>query len=293
VKPENIFLARGSSGGIVPKLLDFGVSKAREEDVYATSSGQLLGTPAYMSPEQALGETDIDHRTDLWSLGVVLYEMLSGKHPFHAPNYQALLPRIAEAPHAPLDPEIPASLRRIVDRCLAKDRADRFQTADALGEALEAALSGIEHRDSDGGLLVERRAGASIAPGPMRAPHGTLSPSIHPVHAPVRGRTLLGAAVAAAAVVVIAALAFQSLRRGATPSAAAGAVESAAAASPSIAPPATVAPTAAPPIVIELPEVADPPEPPPASAASAKVSPPRSGSPRRPHPITRVNTAGF
>src|SRR5262245_59490911 len=71
VKPENVFLSRGPSGGFVPKLLDFGVSKARHEsDALATASGQLFGTPAYMSPEQALGELDVDHRTDIWSLGV-------------------------------------------------------------------------------------------------------------------------------------------------------------------------------------------------------------------------------
>jgi serine/threonine-protein kinase len=164
IKPENIFLSRGPAGGVVPKLLDFGISKHLEDDARGEPSAHPIGTPAYMSPEQALGQLDVDRRTDIWSLGVVLHEMLSGKHPFVAPNYQALMTRIAEEPFAPLDASVPGPVRAIVARCLEKDPARRFQSATELGVALERAL------DSLGGagtreLVIERtRALPSLRP---------------------------------------------------------------------------------------------------------------------------------
>jgi eukaryotic-like serine/threonine-protein kinase len=170
IKPENIFLARGPEGGIVPKLLDFGISKQQAEDPAASTNGQPIGTPAYMSPEQALGELDIDKRTDIWSLGVVLYEVLSGKHPFVAPNYQALMTRIAEEPFAPLD-AVPTAVRAIVERCLEKNPGARFEDADALGRALEDALSELS-QVAEGGIVIERlRALPSLRPSrPTQTP---------------------------------------------------------------------------------------------------------------------------
>ena len=96
-----------------------------------------------MSPEQALGQDDTDHRTDLWSLGVVLYEMMSGRRPFTAESYPALLPLIIEAPHPPLPASVPVEARTVVAGCLAKDRADRYPSADALLEAIERALAAL------------------------------------------------------------------------------------------------------------------------------------------------------
>ncbi len=152
IKPENIFLARSPTGTILPKLLDFGISK-EWNDSLATQQGTLTGTPAYMSPEQANGETTLDPRTDIWSLGVVLYEMLTNRHPFVEPNYQALMSAIAERPHMPLPTSVPPALRRVIDRCLAKRPDDRF----ANGEDLASALGVIEPRDR-----------ASISSHPLR-----------------------------------------------------------------------------------------------------------------------------
>ncbi len=135
VKPENIFLARSPTGNVVPKLLDFGISK-EWDDSLATQQGTLTGTPAYMSPEQANGETKLEPRTDIWSLGVVLYEMLMGKHPFVEQNYQALMTAIAERPHVPLDASVPAAVCRIVNRCLDKHPKDRYSSCEELTAAL-------------------------------------------------------------------------------------------------------------------------------------------------------------
>ncbi len=139
VKPENIFLARSATGSIVPKLLDFGISK-EWNDTLSTQNGPLTGTPAYMSPEQANGETTLDPRTDIWSLGVVLYEMVTGKHPFVESNYQALMRAIAEAPHIPLAGGVPQRIRNVVECCLSKRPRDRYQTGKDLADALLATV---------------------------------------------------------------------------------------------------------------------------------------------------------
>lgn len=140
VKPENIFLAKNPAGGVVPKLLDFGISKERND--ITTQQRALTGTPAYMSPEQANGETQLDPRTDIWSLGVVLYEMLTGMHPFVEPNYQALMTAIAERPYRPIEKNIPLDICRIVDRCLAKRPEDRFANCTQLAAALATIQAG-------------------------------------------------------------------------------------------------------------------------------------------------------
>ncbi|MBK9258830.1 MAG: protein kinase [Polyangiaceae bacterium] len=151
VKPENIFLARSPTGSTIPKLLDFGISK-EQHDSLATHQGALTGTPAYMSPEQANGDTNLDPRTDIWSLGVVLYEMLTGKHPFVEQNYPSLMVAIAERPHEPLERAVPDAIRRIVDTCLAKRPSDRYSSSDALLDALvSVGNAGAKHSPGDRG----------------------------------------------------------------------------------------------------------------------------------------------
>jgi eukaryotic-like serine/threonine-protein kinase len=176
LKPENVFLAHGPSGGVVPKLLDFGVSSAR--GVTTLHRGRQFGTPAYLSPEQALGESTVDHRSDVWALGIVLYEMLTGHLPFAAASYPALLPLIIEAPTPPLPPSIPAEVRTVVAGCLAKDRGDRYPTADALLEAIDrahAALPAGEPGSTRSGFFVETGRGVTasvLAPDLVRGGSG-------------------------------------------------------------------------------------------------------------------------
>lgn len=150
LKPANVFFALDDRGDVIPKILDFGVSKATgtgtEDDLVLTSTGAVLGSPAYMSPEQARGDTDVDSRSDVWSLGVILYESLTGKIPFDAPNYNALMVEIITQPHRPVAevaPGVPADLSLIVDQALAKERADRVGTARELADRLEAVAARI------------------------------------------------------------------------------------------------------------------------------------------------------
>ncbi len=177
IKPANIFLANDPRGGVVPKLLDFGVSSAR--GVTTLKRGGVVGTPAYMSPEQALGQDDVDHRTDLWSLGVVLYEMMSGRRPFTADSYPALLPLIIEAPHPALPASVPAEARTVVAGCLAKDRADRYPSADALLEALRRARAALPAEDGIStwsGFFVTTGGQTGRPPPPTRTADPARSP---------------------------------------------------------------------------------------------------------------------
>jgi serine/threonine-protein kinase len=138
VKPENIFLSRDASQRLQPKLLDFGIARFVETDQKLTLDGTLLGTPDYMSPEQARGESNVDHRTDIWSLCIVLFELLTGTTPFAADNYNALLWAIIhEDARSTIDYGAgDAALWAILERGLTKDRTQRWNSMRELGEAL-------------------------------------------------------------------------------------------------------------------------------------------------------------
>jgi len=134
IKPANIMVA----GDGVAKIMDFGIAKLASQATI-TRAGSSLGTVAYMSPEQASGSA-VDHRTDIWSLGVLLYEMLTGHRPFAGEYDQAVIYSILnETPESPavLRREIPAGLERIVMRALAKEAGGRFQSAGEMRAALE------------------------------------------------------------------------------------------------------------------------------------------------------------
>ncbi|WP_437591016.1 serine/threonine-protein kinase [Sorangium sp. So ce1000] len=143
IKPENIVMAMVPGEGIVPKIVDFGISQLTGAGDVITIDGQLLGTPSYMSPEQALGKRTIDARADLWAVGVMLYEALSGGQPFTGGNHHAVLRRILDTEPAPLPSSIPQRLRKIVGRCLEKDPARRYPDAASLRADLQAVLDDL------------------------------------------------------------------------------------------------------------------------------------------------------
>ncbi len=140
IKPDNILL-EGTRGRVI--VTDFGIAKAMSGTSGATltSAGMAIGTPSYMSPEQAAGERDIDGRSDIYSLGVVAYQMLSGELPFNAPTVAGILMKHITEP-APLlhekYPDVAEDLSLAVARCLEKDPTNRWPSADALRRALES-----------------------------------------------------------------------------------------------------------------------------------------------------------
>jgi eukaryotic-like serine/threonine-protein kinase len=144
LKPDNVFIVQDEAT-IQPKLVDFGIVKVQvaEGESQLTQDGVVLGSPDYMSPEQARGEDDVDHLTDVWALCVVLYEAISGSPPFKGSNYNALLRQIVEATPITLrelslaDDELSA----IVSRGLSKERRLRYGSMGELGRALATWLA--------------------------------------------------------------------------------------------------------------------------------------------------------
>jgi serine/threonine-protein kinase len=151
LKPENIMVVRSASGGMLQtvKVLDFGLSKLvdRPLDASLTEVGRVMGTPLYMSPEQVSGDT-VDHRTDIYAAGLILYEMLSGKTPFSGKTLQEILGKhLKELPPSVVEsnPDLRVSedVDAVLVRALEKDRADRFQSAEEMMTALrECRLDG-------------------------------------------------------------------------------------------------------------------------------------------------------
>jgi len=149
VKPDNVFLLRRRDRDFV-KVVDFGISKAmRPEDESGqsprlTQTGMVLGTPLYMSPEQAKGDENLDHRIDVYALGVILYEMVTGEVPFRGNNYLSILSQVInEEPHAPRDlrPDLSVELEAVIMKALAKDRDDRYQSTEELAEDLSVLMT--------------------------------------------------------------------------------------------------------------------------------------------------------
>jgi eukaryotic-like serine/threonine-protein kinase len=140
LKPGNLFLANRTSGAPVVKVLDFGLSKfanAGEENV--TSESSILGSPLYMSPEQLMSARTADARSDIWSLGVVLYELVTAHSPFQYERIAGLVAAILQKPPQPMDEwraDVPRDLQAVVGRCLEKDPTKRFANVAHLAKAL-------------------------------------------------------------------------------------------------------------------------------------------------------------
>ena len=178
IKPENIFVQDGSFGHRIPKLLDFGIAKASMQSTL-TKAGSVMGTLGYMPPEQLAGAKDVDRRADIWSIGIVLYELVAGAHPFAADSYVEALDKIMRRDARPLHdivPDCPKGFSDIVSKTLRKNRQDRPDSMLAvLGDLLRWS-----HNEPDGHLqsLFSRHrlsVPASIEQK-LRAPVGSVVP---------------------------------------------------------------------------------------------------------------------
>jgi eukaryotic-like serine/threonine-protein kinase len=166
LKPANLFLARRTDGSVRVKLLDFGISKLAPQagglDVGMTSTQALMGSPLYMSPEQLRSSKNVDRRADLWSMGVILYEMLGGQAPFVADTLPEVCARIMAEPPPPLSMGSLTAMESVVMRCLEKDPSKRFADAGALAAALAPLGSPESRAIADRISRVVRSSGSSV-----------------------------------------------------------------------------------------------------------------------------------
>ncbi len=150
LKPDNVYVTP-SSGGPVVKLLDFGIAKLRESNEFQrglTRPGALMGTPEYMAPEQLYAAERVDHRADLYSLGAMLYEMLTGQRPAYGDDAAQIISQVAAGRIKPItdhDASLPANLAEVVRRALLPDKAQRFQSASEMRMALARCAGQLSH----------------------------------------------------------------------------------------------------------------------------------------------------
>jgi eukaryotic-like serine/threonine-protein kinase len=277
LKPDNIFLCRNEDGSIWgPKVLDFGISKVNDTTSPSlTQSGTTLGTPHYMSPEQIRGLSDTDFRTDIYALGVILYEALSGSVPFDGESYGAIAIDIATASPTPLmhlRSDLPGATGDIVAKAMARSPSERFQSADELASALASLASTQGARTGSAPVL------ATFARPVVAAPVAESGLRPVPVPEPKKSSMVLWIGLAAALVVALVAVALVIFALGSdeAPAAtiAAPTVPLAPSVAPAVTPPPAVVPAAveaAPAVPVPVAAVADP-------APVAEAQPVEAGS---------------
>ncbi len=226
LKPENIFLVKEDDAELV-KVLDFGIAKDKKSIAdpmsAGTRTGTIMGTPAYMSPEQAQGNKTVDARSDIWSLGVIVFQCLTGVVPFESDGLGDLIIKICMAPlpsASAMNPVLPPAIDAFFARALARDPDQRFQTARELTAAL-AEIAGIKavqtHTFADPESTSGGRSSQLGAPLQTMSSQPTLKPATSGIdeHEPPRKPTrLVTLAIGAAVTVgVVGVVAFVGLRR--------------------------------------------------------------------------------
>jgi serine/threonine-protein kinase len=200
IKPDNIFLSTRDDELHV-KVFDFGIAKHRQDsstsrrtfdepggfhaELGLTNDGVMIGTPEYMSPEQVMSASSVDHHADLWGLAVVAYVSLTGKLPFEGNDIGALCVNLLEArfqPPSTVRPDLPPQLDAFFARALARDSADRFQTAREMSQALRQALPARSLTGADEEVVIDPRASS---------PSATSLPDVVEVRG-IRGATFSG-----------------------------------------------------------------------------------------------------
>jgi tRNA A-37 threonylcarbamoyl transferase component Bud32 len=181
LKPANLFVVRRKDGLDSVKVLDFGISKVRKsgvDDMSGTKTSVIMGSPFYMSPEQMRASKDVDPQSDIWALGVILYELLAGQTPFAAETYAETCVRVMTEPHRPLRelrPDVPPALADAIDKCLVKDRRERHADVAEFAMALQdfcprRAKASVERIL---GVLGRDRASTALPPHPLS--HGPIA----------------------------------------------------------------------------------------------------------------------
>ncbi|HEY8086700.1 MAG TPA: protein kinase, partial [Polyangiaceae bacterium] len=281
LKPANLFCIRRADGLLAIKVLDFGISKltALGSDKEMTRTTAILGSPYYMSPEQIQASRGVDTRTDIWSLGVILFELVTGRVPFDAEAVTELVVKIATSPAPPirsLRADLPPGFDHVVTQCMEKDRERRMQSVADLAIALRDYAPKRARGSVERVLRTMQAAGLSQAvlppSGSFRAAYERGGGAAH-VTDPTWGQTGEGSkkskagpvlALSAGVVVLLAAAGggLLMMRGHPSPTVAPASTESAAVASPSLATPETLTP---------LPALA-PPAPTPVEGAAAAPS---------------------
>jgi hypothetical protein len=197
LKPDNIFLARQPTGGVAPKLLDFGIAKVRNAGRALTATRAIMGTPNYMSPEQAQESRSVDGQSDQWALAVILFECLIGRCPIQGESLLAVLTAITSEPAPRLRayaPAMPEALEAILLRAMEKRPGDRFPSVRDFGAALLPFASPVARAQWEGfflaappraatGAYEDGGPGAAAPADPARdatVAQGTLTPTTHP-----------------------------------------------------------------------------------------------------------------
>src|SRR5262249_5089742 len=160
----NLFITRSANGTLLLKVLDFGISKIPMSSGQITGSNMVLGTPTYMSPEQMRSSHNVDSRSDIWSLGAVLYELLQGAPPFGNADSWSQAFRVVSEPLPKMTVRLPNGLDDIIYRCLQKDPDKRFQNF----AELALAISKYAQSKTQAAISVERTSGA-VQAGGLRA----------------------------------------------------------------------------------------------------------------------------
>ncbi len=325
LKPDNIYLVPDEEGRELAKVLDFGIAKSATSslDGSNTKTGAMLGTPYYMSPEQAQGIKAVDHRSDLWSLGVIVFQALTGRLPFESEALGDLLVKIIVAPQpmpSQYVQDLPQSFDEWWTKALQRDPSHRFQSAKELAEELRASLGlgppfhttdprqgyaqGASGRSQSGGGFRESGGGFRNTPQPGygAVSQGGFQPTTgapvagtfsgQQVAATPKSRAPMFVGIGAGVAVVVTVVAVLASRGGATTASAAGAAATTAATTAAATPvtPPSHASTAPEPTGAPAATLA-PPEPVTAPAASSATEPPAAKAAWAHHGSNRAGAA--